>query len=156
MGLTTGRGATNRFWAGRMHGARATVVFLAVLVLPASACHRGGATSQIGLGSPKQPCAALSGLRNVFHPMNPPHHGQVVGQVHSFAGAPLRDAIARVVGHESIGALTDSLGVFTIDSVPAGPQTVRVEFMGYQAQDHHLFVVRGGTETICVVLQSYS
>ena len=138
-----------------MGGARLSGALLVLLVLGA-ACYRSGTASPAPLSEPRQPCVALVGLRNVFHPMNPPHHGQVVGQVLSFAGDPLRDVLALVAGHDSLGAFTDSLGVFSIDSIPAGDQTIRVQFIGFQAQDHHLFVTRGGTETICVVLQSYS
>jgi hypothetical protein len=98
----------------------------------------------------------LGGLRSVLHPLDPPPHGRVLGQAMFFSGEAARGVLARVEGSASRAAISDSLGVFVIDSVPAGPQTVRIQLVGYQAQDHRLIVTRGGTETICAVLQLLS
>ncbi len=61
--------------------------------------------------------------------------GRVVGVVtDATTGTPVPGANVFVVG-TTLGAATDPDGRYAIEDVPAGPQTLRVTFIGYTRQE---------------------
>ena len=82
-----------------------------------------------------------------------PTHAQaqqsvITGKVTAQAGgAPLPDARVYVVG-TTLGAATNSEGVYTIRGVPAGNADVRVLRVGYQEQKKSIAVTAGQTSTL--------
>lgn len=69
--------------------------------------------------------------------------GQILGRVWDEAGRPVSSAEVRVQGEEETRALTNARGVFVLQDVPAGPQVLLIEHLGYGTQERGL-VVRGG------------
>ena len=78
--------------------------------------------------------------------------GRVTGVVSdSTSGETLVGATIRIAG-TSIGVATDIDGRFTISGVPAGPQTLTVSYIGYDARSVAVVVPDGGTVTVDVAL----
>lgn len=72
--------------------------------------------------------------------------GTVTGTVtEAETDAPLPGATIQVVDQEGTGAATDSEGQYRITGVPAGDQTIRVTFVGYQSVERTVNVPAGGT-----------
>ncbi|WP_263831284.1 SusC/RagA family TonB-linked outer membrane protein [Salinibacter sp.] len=71
--------------------------------------------------------------------------GTVTGTVtEAETGSPLPGATVQIV-EEGSGAASDSDGQYRISGVPAGEQTIRVSFVGYQQQERTVNVPSGGT-----------
>ncbi|WP_263818219.1 TonB-dependent receptor domain-containing protein [Salinibacter sp.] len=71
--------------------------------------------------------------------------GTVTGTVtEAETGSPLPGATVQIVD-EGSGAASDAEGQYRITGVPAGEQTLRVSFVGYQAQKRTVNVQAGGT-----------
>ncbi len=79
--------------------------------------------------------------------------GQVAGQVtNADTGEPL-DGAQVVVQGTQIGGLTESDGRFSLRSVPAGEQTVRVRLIGFGTRTRTVTVQSGQTATVNFQLQ---
>jgi hypothetical protein len=73
--------------------------------------------------------------------------GTVTGQViNGETRTPVASAQVFVVG-TNIGALTNTEGRFTLLNVPAGSRVVRVQLIGFSADDQTVTVPAGGTVT---------
>ncbi|MFN2420344.1 MAG: TonB-dependent receptor domain-containing protein [Gemmatimonadota bacterium] len=70
--------------------------------------------------------------------------GTIQGRVADEAGAAVVGALVAVEGTD-FGAVTDSRGAFTIEEVPAGPQTIRVQVLGFESGTQTVTVPAGGT-----------
>lgn len=73
--------------------------------------------------------------------------GTIVGQVFREGRTPLLGAQVQVVG-TNLGALSAAEGRFVIRNVPVGTRTVRVQSMGYAADDQTVTVTAGATATV--------
>lgn len=60
---------------------------------------------------------------------------KVTGRVVDKKGQPLRDARVALQGGTSAVALTNSNGVFTLDSLPSGTQSIQVRKLGYAVEE---------------------
>ena len=79
--------------------------------------------------------------------------GTIAGQVvREGTGVPVVGAQVFVVGTQ-LGALSNDQGRFLIQNVPAGSRTVRVQFMGFSAQDTTVTVTAGGTAAVTLQLR---
>ncbi|WP_118839629.1 SusC/RagA family TonB-linked outer membrane protein [Salinibacter ruber] len=79
--------------------------------------------------------------------------GTVTGTVtEAETGNPLPGATVQIV-EEGTGAASDAEGQYRIAGVPAGEQTVRVSFVGYQEQERTVNVPAGGTVRVNFQLQ---
>ena len=115
-------------------------------------------TSGSGLRSPGQPFPCVSAapvditsIRDLSRGF-----GSVDGQVLSSGSEPIigaRVSILDSTGALIPSALTDRLGQFSIDSVSAGLRTVRIEFIGYETQDHYTRIVPNAKRMVCAILQ---
>lgn len=73
--------------------------------------------------------------------------GTVTGSVRdAVSQAPVPAAQVSIVG-TSLGMLTNNVGRFLVMNVPAGPQTVRVELIGYGTLEMEVTVPAGGAAT---------
>ena len=73
--------------------------------------------------------------------------GTVTGSVRdAVSQAPVPAAQVSIVG-TSLGMLTNNVGRFLVMNVPAGPQTVRVELIGYGTLEIEVTVPAGGAAT---------
>ena len=73
--------------------------------------------------------------------------GTVSGRVvNAGTGQPLANVQVSLVG-TTLGALTDAQGRFTIRNVPAGPQELRVNRLGFGAADRRITVAPGAATT---------
>ncbi|WP_118827110.1 SusC/RagA family TonB-linked outer membrane protein [Salinibacter ruber] len=80
--------------------------------------------------------------------------GTVTGTVtEAETGSPLPGATVQIVD-EGSGAASDAEGQYRIAGVPAGEQTLRVSFVGYQAQERTVNVPEGGTVRVNFQLQT--
>ncbi|WP_118829180.1 SusC/RagA family TonB-linked outer membrane protein [Salinibacter ruber] len=80
--------------------------------------------------------------------------GTVTGTVtEAETGNPLPGATVQIVD-EGSGAASDAEGQYRIAGVPAGEQTLRVSFVGYQEQERTVNVPEGGTVRVNFQLQS--
>ncbi|WP_251922542.1 SusC/RagA family TonB-linked outer membrane protein [Salinibacter ruber] len=79
--------------------------------------------------------------------------GTVTGTVtEAETGNPLPGATVQIVD-EGSGAASDAEGQYRIAGVPAGEQTLRVSFVGYQEQERTVNVPAGGTVRVNFQLQ---
>ncbi|HSL69064.1 MAG TPA: TonB-dependent receptor plug domain-containing protein, partial [Longimicrobiales bacterium] len=79
--------------------------------------------------------------------------GTIVGQVlRAQDRSPMLGAQVIVVGTQS-GALSAAEGRFTIRNVPAGTRTVRVQLLGFAADDQTVTVTAGGTASVSFVMR---
>jgi len=79
--------------------------------------------------------------------------GTVTGRVtHATTAAPLQGAQVQIVGTQR-GGISDAQGRFLITGVPAGSQTIRVQFLGYSAVEQPVTVTAGGTATVSFQLR---
>lgn len=58
--------------------------------------------------------------------------GRIVGTVSDTSGRPIHHAQVFVLG-TNLTTLTDSLGRFALDGIPAGPQNLRAGFVGFRS-----------------------
>ncbi len=73
--------------------------------------------------------------------------GGVAGQViDATSGAPINGAQVAIEGSQR-GGLTNAAGRYLILNVPAGPQTVRVTYIGFRTHEATVDVTPGGTVT---------
>jgi hypothetical protein len=73
--------------------------------------------------------------------------GTVTGSVRdAVSQAPVPAAQVSIVG-TSLGMLTNNVGRFLVMNVPAGPQTIRVELIGYGTLEMEVTVPAGGAAT---------
>ncbi len=80
--------------------------------------------------------------------------GTVTGTVtEAETGEPLPGATVQII-EEGTGAASDSDGQYRIAGVPAGEQTIRVSFVGYQQQERTVNVPDGGTVRVNFQLQT--
>ncbi len=80
--------------------------------------------------------------------------GTITGTVtEAETGDILPGATVQIVGLGT-GAATDAEGKYEIANVPAGEQTVRVSFVGYQASESTVTVPEGGTVRVNVQLKT--
>ena len=79
--------------------------------------------------------------------------GQIAGTVTDSNGQPLQNVEVTVVGTR-LGTLTDASGAFELASVPAGPQEVSVEGVGYQTATRSVTVDAGQTARMSVELEA--
>ncbi|HET7248928.1 MAG TPA: von Willebrand factor type A domain-containing protein [Gemmatimonadales bacterium] len=83
----------------------------------------------------------------------PARAGRITGHVRDAAGQPLAGAQVVVVG-TALGAVTDRLGAYAIESVPEGAYSVQARFIGYtQLELHGIRVTRDSTTTADFTLQ---
>src|SRR5690348_4886909 len=74
--------------------------------------------------------------------------GTITGQVMNVTTqAPLPDAMVLVTGTQ-LGNATNAQGRYVIRGVPAGAHTLRVQLLGYAAQEQTVNVTAGGTATV--------
>jgi TonB-linked SusC/RagA family outer membrane protein len=70
--------------------------------------------------------------------------GTIIGRVLGATGQPIGGVQVTVVAPE-LGALTDPMGRFRIEGVPAGDQVVRAQSIGYADEEQTVSVPPGGT-----------
>ncbi len=80
-------------------------------------------------------------------------NGTVRGQVTGVNGESLPGASVFVKG-TTLGAATDLSGNYTLSNVPAGTQTLRINYMGYETEEKSVTVVSGSTVFLNVNLQT--
>jgi TonB-linked SusC/RagA family outer membrane protein len=74
--------------------------------------------------------------------------GRIIGQVTAAATMRPLDGAQVVVQGLGLGGLTNAQGRFIILNVPAGTHTVRVESLGYSAEQQTVTVTAGGTAEV--------
>ena len=94
---------------------------------------------------------AAAGAATMLVLLSPAAAAQATGTVHGrvtaeAGGAPLASVTVTVVGTR-LGAQTDASGEYTIAAVPAGPHTVRAQFIGYSAATRDVTVQAGQAAT---------
>lgn len=82
-------------------------------------------------------------------------NGTVRGQITGMNGESLPGASVFVKG-TTLGAATDLSGNYTLSNVPAGAQTLRVNYMGYETEEKSVTVVSGSTVFLNVNLRTSS
>ena len=98
------------------------------------------------------PCRRIQGMR-VSDGFLGRGFGSVVGGVFGMDGRPLEHVQVSADSTLARGALSDETGVFRLDSVPAGLQTISFRHIGHYAQTQQVLVMTGNTEVVCAVLQ---
>jgi outer membrane receptor protein involved in Fe transport len=96
--------------------------------------------------------AAVALLLFAGAPAEAQETGTVQGTVTAMDGSPLVGATVTVEGTPR-GAITGDGGAFTIEGVPAGSQTVRVQYIGYRPASQTVDVPAGGTASVEFTLQ---
>ena len=136
---------------GRMI-ARLTTLCLAVGAgLTACASGRGSPGEGRPFPCPPSPVVDISNTRDLSTGF-----GSIAGHVLSSTSVPIIGAqisVSDSTGALITSALTDTLGQFSIDSVAAGLRTVRIEFIGFETQDHYSQIVPNAGRLLCAVLQ---
>jgi outer membrane receptor for ferrienterochelin and colicins len=95
---------------------------------------------------------AASGLALASGALEAQGTGRIIGTVSGQDGAPIFGAQVNVVGTR-LGTLTDQRGQYVITSVPAGPQTLRVTYVGFRESTIRVAVETGAAATVDVRLE---
>ncbi|UCC24325.1 MAG: TonB-dependent receptor [Gemmatimonadales bacterium] len=82
---------------------------------------------------------------------NPSQPGNLLGRVTDDQGTPLVGAEVRLVGAGRVTATNDR-GVFVLEEVPAGPEVIEAEALGYAMQREAVRVLGGRAQEIIVRL----
>ena len=92
-------------------------------------------------------------LTGVFAPAAAQETGVMAGTVSDAStGERLPGANITLAGRDTLGATTDTDGVFVLAGVPAGKRELRVTFVGYQTSSRSVTVVAGDTTRMSIVL----
>jgi TonB-dependent SusC/RagA subfamily outer membrane receptor len=103
--------------------------------------HRRGPIGRAGLAIG----LALAAVATVASDAVAQNTGTLTGRVLNVSSQqPVAGAQVTVVG-TSLGALTNNIGRYAIPNVPAGQHTVRVEYIGYGAEEQPVTVQAGGS-----------
>ena len=104
---------------------------------------------------PIHPCAEVIRHAPPVWASAPGGLGRVVGAVYDPSGQPLRAMVLlRDTMPASVrGVVSDHLGQFVLDSLPAGNQYLQFDLIGYRRHIIEVVVVKGQTDTVCAVMQ---
>ena len=124
-------------------------------LLPTAILLGGMGFGLVSVPAAQSPCPRLEGMGQKGKlAKGDAEPGTVIGQVLLPDGNGMRDAQAFLHGSPGPlqGALTDSVGMFRIDSITTGERVIRIQQLGFNTQDHHVRVLAGATDVICAVL----
>ena len=90
---------------------------------------------------------AVTALAAMASPVRAQATGSVRGSVISEGGRPLAGAQVSIPG-TGLGGLSNNAGQFLVVNVPVGVQTIRVDMIGYGAQEQQVTVSAGAAATL--------